>query len=90
MSLTQNGSPCVLIADTGADFRRALAASLKENGFAVGGECADGREAVRLAKVLNPAAVILDLLLPGLDGAEVIAAVKQAVKPSPRAPTFVS
>jgi DNA-binding NarL/FixJ family response regulator len=42
------------------------------------GEAADGLEAVAQAKALSPDVVLMDLLMPNLDGLGAIAAIKQA------------
>jgi NarL family two-component system response regulator LiaR len=42
------------------------------------GEAADGLTAVQQANTLHPDIIIMDLVLPGLDGIEAIAAIKQA------------
>jgi DNA-binding NarL/FixJ family response regulator len=67
----------VLIVDDHGDFRRSSRALLEADGFRVGGEVAEGREAVELVQRLRPAVVQLDVMLPDLDGfaaAEAIAA----------------
>ncbi|NBB87168.1 MAG: response regulator [Bacteroidetes bacterium] len=60
----------VLVADDDADMRLYLTGCL--HGFGLSGlvitEATDGREALRLARVLKPAFIISDLLMPGLDG----------------------
>lgn len=48
---------------------RALLESLP--GYSVVGECADGMEAVSMAKALSPDLILLDLMMPGLSGIEV-------------------
>ena len=60
----------LLIADDEAAVRDALALVLDLNGFEVT-TAADGREAMRTLSAQRPDAVILDVLMPGLDGLEV-------------------
>ena len=74
----------VLIADSGSEFRIGLKSHLSKKGFEIVGDCSDGYEAVRQIQTLHPDVVILDLLLPRLDGTEVIAEIKsRGVKPLP-------
>ncbi len=74
----------VLIADSGAEFRIGLKSHLSKRGFDIVGDCSDGYEAVRQIQTLHPDVVILDLLLPRLDGTEVINEIKsRGVKPLP-------
>ena len=42
-------------------------------GFVVLGEAANGDEAVRLARVMRPDVILMDLLLPNLSGSEIAA-----------------
>lgn len=59
----------VLIADDHGSFRRALRTALEHSrAYQICGEAQDGIEAVRLAKQYEPDVVILDLLMPGLNG----------------------
>jgi two-component system, OmpR family, response regulator MprA len=60
----------LLVVDDDASVREALALVLDLNGFEVA-TAIDGREAIRALAVNSPDAVILDLLMPGLDGLEV-------------------
>ena len=60
----------VLVVDDEANIREVLAQYLALAGYAVL-EAADGAEALRLAHTTPPDLVILDLMLPGIDGLEV-------------------
>ena len=67
----------VLIVDDHAVVRRGLHALLAtEPGIEVAGEAADGREAVERAVELRPEVVIMDLVLPEIDGVEAILQIK--------------
>lgn len=77
----------VLIADTNTDFRRGMKEALIKSGYDTVSECADGNDAVREAQSFCPDAIILDLMLPGKDGVEVINRIK-SMKISP-APVFI-
>jgi two-component system response regulator MprA len=60
----------LLVVDDDPSVREALALVLDLNGFEVT-TAIDGREAIRTLAVDSPDAVILDVLMPGLDGLEV-------------------
>lgn len=60
----------LLVVDDDPAIREALALVLDLNGFDVATAC-DGREAIRTLAVAPPDAVVLDVLMPGLDGLEV-------------------
>jgi CheY-like chemotaxis protein len=62
----------ILIADDSSDIRKIMRFLLNDLGFAVV-EAANGNEAVRLARQCQPALILLDLCMPGLDGWEVAA-----------------
>jgi NarL family two-component system response regulator LiaR len=63
----------VLIADDHAIVRKGIRALLAEMpGIEVVGEAGDGREAVSRARALNPDVVLMDLVMPGMDGIEAI------------------
>ncbi len=62
----------VLIVDDHAIVRRGIRALLEtEEGFEVIGEAQDGQEALEKIEALNPDVVLLDLLMPRMDGIEV-------------------
>ena len=58
----------ILIADDHALFRDSLRSLLEAHGLEVLGEARNGREAVELAKKLNPEVVLMDLSMPEMDG----------------------
>ncbi len=60
----------LLVVDDDPSVREALALVLDLNGFEVA-TAIDGREAIRAFAIESPDAVILDVLMPGLDGLEV-------------------
>jgi two-component system, OmpR family, response regulator MprA len=67
----------LLVVDDDPSVREALALVLDLNGFEVA-TAADGREAIRTLAVDSPDAVILDVLMPDLDGLEVCRRLRRA------------
>jgi DNA-binding NarL/FixJ family response regulator len=62
----------IVLADDHRIVRQGLRVLLTaETDFQVIGEADDGREALELVKRLNPQVLILDLMMPGLNGLEV-------------------
>ena len=62
----------ILIADSNPEFRIGLKSFLSKKGYQIIGDCADGYEAVRLIEEARPDVIVLDILLPRLDGIEVM------------------
>ena len=72
----------ILIADDHAVFREGMRDLLnREKDFEVVGEAGDGEEAARLGKELKPDVVIMDIVMPKLNGIEATKLIKQ-VSPS--------
>ena len=70
----------ILIVDDHAVVRKGLALVLRlEPGFEVVGETGAGDEVLALAAALRPDVILLDRVLPGLDGRAVTVAVKAAL-----------
>ncbi|MCX2952975.1 response regulator [Lentzea sp. BCCO 10_0798] len=63
-------APRVLVAEDEALIRLDLVEMLREEGYDVAGEAADGEEAIKLATELDPDLVILDVKMPKVDGIE--------------------
>lgn len=69
----------VLLVDDVVEVRRQVRTSLRfRGGFEVVGEAADGVEAVRLASLLRPDVVVLDLDLPDFAGGDLLSQVRTA------------
>jgi response regulator NasT len=64
----------VVVAEDEALIRLDVVETLREAGYDVVGEAADGEEAVRLTQELTPDLVVMDVTMPGMDG---IAAAEQ-------------
>ena len=60
----------ILIADDERDIRVVLRTRLELEGFSVIEAC-DGVEAVRMAQDENPDLIVLDVMMPEMDGVEV-------------------
>src|SRR6266568_848875 len=66
----------ILVAEDSATIRRLVAARLVADGFEVV-EAADGEEAVELAWRESPDLLVLDKVMPKLDGFEVIRTLRE-------------
>lgn len=71
----------LLVVDDVPLFRAGLTAALNAAGYDVIGEAADGEQAVAIAEIEQPDIVLLDILMPGMSGIEVLAKIR-AVSPS--------
>ena len=72
----------ILLADDHPLIRRGLRNLLAtESGFSVIGEAEDGLQAVQLAETLQPGIMIVDLMMPNLNGLEVL---RQVSRRSPK------
>ena len=69
--------PRIVIADDSSFMRRLLAQALTEGGFEVVGQAADGADAVRQARALQPDAIVMDVEMPILDGIEATRQIKR-------------
>jgi signal transduction histidine kinase/CheY-like chemotaxis protein/HAMP domain-containing protein len=68
-------APLILVIDDDATVRDVIGRFLEREGFSVA-KADGGKEGVRLARELHPAAVTLDIMMPDLDGWTVLAAIK--------------
>jgi NarL family two-component system response regulator LiaR len=69
----------ILIVDDHAVVRGGLRAFISSTpGMKVVGEGSNGQDAVRLAEFLNPDVILMDLVMPGMDGIEAIKIIKKA------------
>ena len=78
---TEQVAPRIIVAEDEAIIRMDLIEMLREAGYNVIGEAANGREAISLARHLKPDLAILDVKMPEIDGisaAEVIVGEKLA------------
>lgn len=66
----------ILIIEDDEFFRELIAKKLKSSGFGVF-EAIDGQKGIEKAKEIKPDLVLLDLLLPNVDGFEVLTTLKQ-------------
>lgn len=65
----------VLIVDDAELFRSALATAVNDAGFDVVGTAADAMSAIRLVREHRPDLVLLDVLMPGMSGLEVVSTI---------------
>ncbi len=74
-TVAKGDAPLVLIVDDDVIVREVVGRYLERAGFSVA--TADGGQAgLRLARELHPAAITLDVMMPGIDGWTVLAAIK--------------
>lgn len=68
--MIDTGCQCVLVVEDDRELNTLIGAYAQISGFAYRG-AHDGQAALREARDANPAAIILDLMLPDIDGFEV-------------------
>lgn len=68
--MSDDAAPLVLVADDDEDILGLVSFRLERSGYEVAA-AKDGEEALRLARELSPALVVLDVMMPRLDGYEV-------------------
>jgi DNA-binding response OmpR family regulator len=67
--------PIVLVAEDDASVRMTIEFVLRDEGFEVV-LAADGEQALKLARSIRPHVILLDQIMPKLDGKEVLAALR--------------
>ena len=68
----------ILVADDHPVVRQGLTSFLiPRNGMEIVGEAANGLEAVRLTSLLQPDVILMDMVMPELNGAEATALIKE-------------
>lgn len=77
---TDDGALRVIVVDDDPLARRMLRDVLQDAGIVVIAEAGGGREAIELSTYYRPDVVVMDLVMPGVDG---IAATRQIVEQSP-------
>src|SRR5215208_3967261 len=66
--MSAEGPMRVIVADDDALARRVIKGTLQDAGIIVVAEAADGREAVELGLHYRPDVIVMDVVMPGLDG----------------------
>ena len=61
----------VLVVDDDRVIQQLLEVNLELEGYQVAGTAADGREAIKMAEELKPDLILLDIMMPKMDGLEV-------------------
>lgn len=69
----------VLVADDNSEIAANLEAFLRVDGYETR-IAHDGREALAVVQAFKPHAVVLDIVMPGMDGREVAAAIREKHK----------
>jgi two-component system response regulator ResD len=82
------GRRTVLVVDDERTIAEVVARYLERAGYATA-VAHDGPEALRLAAACDPDLVVLDLMLPGLDGLEVLRRLQQGRAPGPPGPPVI-
>ncbi|NRT91171.1 response regulator transcription factor [Clostridium beijerinckii] len=81
MNLGVRDQITILIVDDEKSIVDFIKMGLEAEGYLVY-EAYDGNEAIELASKINPNIVILDIMLPGMDGYEVCSIIKKSIKTS--------
>jgi two-component system, OmpR family, alkaline phosphatase synthesis response regulator PhoP len=72
----ENNEYSILLVDDEPDILEFLSYNLRRDGFVVH-TCSNGADAIASAKKVNPHLIILDIMMPGIDGIETCRAIRQ-------------
>lgn len=72
----------VLVADDDADIKDLVAFKLENAGYSVL-SVADGDDALRQVREQRPQLAVLDVMMPGLSGLDVLREIRARTRPSP-------
>ncbi|MCG3163946.1 MAG: Sensor histidine kinase RcsC [Acidobacteria bacterium] len=75
LSEVSDSAPLILVIDDDPGVQELMTRFLNREGFRVA-SALDGQEGLRLARELRPAAITLDVMMPGMDGWAVLSALK--------------
>jgi len=73
-------TPKILIVDDEPGIRNLISAYLRNEGYELQ-EALDGPSAVKISQSFKPDLIILDIMLPGMDGLEVLSLIRQHADP---------
>ena len=80
----------IVVVDDNREFRETVKATIaKENDMKVVGEAADGEEALKIIDYVKPDVVLLDLVMPKLDGIGVMEKLTQRCKTGNKSPVII-
>ncbi|MBQ7015811.1 MAG: sporulation transcription factor Spo0A [Firmicutes bacterium] len=80
----------IVVVDDNRAFRETIKATIaKENDMKVVGEAADGEEALKIIEYVKPDVVLLDLVMPKLDGIGVMEKLAQRSKTGSKVPVVI-
>ena len=74
-----SGRPTVLVVDDVPETRELLRFLLLDEGIPVVGEAGNGKQAVELARDLRPDVVLMDMMMPDMDGVAATRAIVEAL-----------
>jgi PAS domain S-box-containing protein len=72
-----NDSPLILICDDDPEVTNDLRITLEKNNYRVI-TASNGEEAINIASLQHPSVILLDLIMPGMNGWEIMAALKNS------------
>ena len=76
--MTETSTTTIVLADDHQVVRQGLKALLEaESDFSVVGEAGDGLQAIKRVELLNPRVLVLDVMMPGLNGLDVTPQIKK-------------
>ncbi len=83
-----NMAAIVLVCDDEDVLRALVRATLTGSGYSLV-EAADGDESLRLARELRPDLIVLDMMMPGRSGLEILAEIRQEAAPLASTPVLM-